>query len=72
MRNIYFHKRVRRASVVNCLTRNPGVKWFVPDTPGMSLCQILQRPSLVLLKPRIDMNHVNCLRDMTDILLKAA
>ena len=29
-------------------------------------------PSLVLVKPRKDLNNVSCRRDMTEILLKAA
>ena len=33
---------------------------------------ILQSPSLVLVKPRKDMNNVSCRRDMTEIVLKAA
>ena len=38
---------------------------------GLSLGKTLQSPSLVLMKPRIDMNYVNCHRDMTEILLKS-
>ena len=66
-----------RGSVVVCLTRNPEVRgssrigtsaFFV----GVSLGKTLQSPSLVLLKPRKDMNNVRCRRDMTEILLKAA
>ena len=68
---------VLRGSVVKCLTRNQGVQgssrtgsseFFV----GVSLGKILQSPSLVLVKPRKDMNNVNCRRDMTEILLKVA
>ena len=33
---------------------------------------ILQSPSLVLVKPKKDMNNVSCRRDMTEIVLKAA
>ena len=32
----------------------------------------LQSPSLVLVKPKNNMNNVSCQRDMTDILLKVA
>ena len=68
---------VSRGSVVKCLTRNPGVLgtsrtrssgFFV----GVSLGKTLQSPSLVLVKPRKDMNDVSCRRDITKILLKAA
>ena len=68
---------VPRGSVVMCLTRNPEVLglsrtgssgFFV----GVSLDKMLQSPSLVLVKPRKDMNNVSCRRDMTEILLKAA
>ena len=68
---------VQRGSVVKCLNRNPGVLgssrtgssvFFV----GVSLDKTLQRPSLVLVKPRKDMNDMNCHRDMTEILLKMA
>ena len=61
--------------MVKCLTRNQGVpgssrtessEFFV----GVSLGKTLQNPSLVLVKPRKDMNNVN--RDMIEILLKAA
>ena len=38
----------------------------------VSLGKTLQSPSLVLVKPRKDMNKVSCRRDMTEILLKAA
>ena len=31
-----------------------------------------ETPGLVLLKPRKDMNNVNCRHDMTEMLLKAA
>ena len=39
---------------------------------GVSLAKTLQSPSLVLVKPRKDMNNVNCRRDMTEIPLKVA
>ena len=39
---------------------------------GVSFGKTLQRPSVVLVKPRKDMNNANCRRDMTEILLKAA
>ena len=69
---------VLRGSVLKCLTRNPRVLdssrtgssgfFFV----GVSLGMTLQSPSLVLVQPRKDMNNLNCRRDMTEILLKAA
>ena len=64
-------------SVVECLTCNHGVMglgctgssgFFV----GVSLDKTLQSISQVLVKPRKDMNNVNCRRDMTELLLKAA
>ena len=69
--------RVLRGSVVKCLTRNPGVLGpnrtrFSGCFVGVSLGKTLQSPSLVLVKPRKDMNNVSCRRDMTEILLKAA
>ena len=53
-------------SVVECLTRNPGIyhtrsSWFFV---GVSLGKTLQSPSLVLVKARKGMNKVNCRRDM--------
>ena len=39
---------------------------------GSILGQDTSEPSLVLVKPRKTMNNVNCRRDMTEILLKAA
>ena len=43
-----------------------------PIFVGVSLGNTLQSPSLVPVKPRKDMNNVNCGRDMTEILLKVA
>ena len=69
--------RVLRGSVVKCLTRYPGVSdssrsvssgFFV----GVPLGETTQSPSLVLGKPRRDMNNVSCHRDTTEILLKVA
>ena len=40
-------------------------------SPTLSLGKTLQSPSLVLVKPRKDMNNVSCRRDITEILLKA-
>ena len=61
---------------VKCLTRNPGVlglsRTGSSEFVGMSLGKTLQSPSLVLVKPRKDMNNVSCHCDMTEILLKAA
>ena len=39
---------------------------------GSVLGQDTSEPSLVLFKPRKDMNNVSCRRDMTEIMLKAA
>ena len=70
-------KREREGDVPACLTRCPGVMgssctgssgFFV----GISLGKTLQSPSLVLMKPRKDMNNVSCRRDISEILLKAA
>ena len=59
--------------MVKCLTRNPGV--LGPSRTGFFHWSVLGQdtaePSLVLVKPRKDMNNVNCPRDMTEILLKA-
>ena len=62
--------RVLRGSVVKCLTRNPEVlgssrtgtsEFFM----GVSLGQTLLSASLVLVKPRKDMNNPSCLCDKT-------
>ena len=37
---------------------------------GVSLGKTLQTPSLVLVKPRKDMNNISCCHDMIEILLK--
>ena len=67
---------VLHGSVVKCSTCNPGVLgssgtrssgFFV----GVPLGKTLQSPSLVLVKPRKDMNNVSYCRDITEILLKA-
>ena len=72
-----FAKGVLRGSVVKRLTRNPGVLGssrtgssgvFV----GVSLGKTLQSLSLVLDKPRNDINNVSYRRDMTEVLLKTA
>ena len=63
--------------MVKCLTSNPGVlgssrtgsSWF---SRGSVLGQDTSDPSLVLVKPRKDMNNVICRRDMTELLSKAA
>ena len=72
-----FHYRVPRGSVVKCLTRNLGVLGSSRTGSsgffrGSVLGQDTSEPSLVLVKPRKDMNNVSCRRDMTEILLKAA
>ena len=68
---------VPRGSVVKCLTCNPGVLGSSRTGSsgffrGSVLGQDTSEPSLVLVKPRKDMNNVSCCRDMTEILLKAA
>ena len=68
--------RVLRGSVVQCLTRNPGVLgWSRTGSSGFFRGSVLgqdtSEPSLVLAKPRKDMNNESCCRDMTEILLKA-
>ena len=50
---------------------------FIPLFPlgffeGASLGKTLQSPSLVVVKPRKDMDNVSCRPDITEILLKAA
>ena len=64
-------------SVIKCSIHNSGVLslsrtgscgFFV----GVSLGKTLQSSSLVLGKPRKDMNNMSCHHDMTEILLKAA
>ena len=60
---------VLRGSVVKCLTRNPGV---LSSNVGVSLGKIPRNASLVLVKPRKDIDNVSCRRDMTEIHLKAA
>ena len=73
-----FQGGVPCGSVVKCLTRNPGVLGSSRTGSsgvffyGSVLGQDTSEPSLVLVKPRKDMNNVNCCRDMTEILLKAA
>ena len=69
--------RVPRGSVVKCLTRNPGVLGSSRTRSsgffrGSVLGQDTSEPSLVLVKPRKDMNNVSCRLDMTEILLKVA
>ena len=66
-----------RAPAQLSLTSDPGVmgsnptgssKFFI----GVSLGKTLQSPSLVLVKPRKDMNDVSCRCDLTEIPWKAA
>ena len=69
--------RVPRGSVVKCLTRNPEVRGSSRTGSsgffrGSVLGQDASEPSLVLVKPRKDMNIVSCRSDKTEILLKAA
>ena len=60
------------SSVVKCLTCNPGVLDPLRSFLGLSLGKSLKTPSLVLVKPRKDINNVSYRRDMTEILMKAA
>ena len=67
--------RVLRGSVVKFLTRSPGI--FGTSRTGssgffvaVSFGKTLQSPSLVLVRPRKDINNVSCCRDMTEILSK--
>ena len=69
--------RVPRSSAVKCLTRDPGVLGSSRTRSsgffrGSVLRQDTYEPSLVLVKPREDMNSVSCSRDITEILLNAA
>ena len=71
------NSRVLCGSVVKCLTHNPGVLGSSRTGSfgffrGSVLGKTLQSPSLVLVKPRKDMNNVSGRRRMTEILLKAA
>ena len=68
---------VLRGSVVECLTRNPGVlgssrtgstRFF----HGSVLGQDTSEPQPSTGETQEDMNNVSCHRDMTEILLKAA
>ena len=68
---------VLHCSVVKCLTLNPEVLGLSPTRcsdffVGVSMGKTLQSPSLVLVKPRKEMDNVSCRHDMTEILLKAA
>ena len=74
---LFVERRAPRGSVVKCLTRNPGV--LGSSRTGSSeffhwsvLGHGTSEPSLVLMKPRKDMNNVSCRRAMTEILLKAS
>ena len=67
--------RVPCGSVVKCLTCNSGVLGSCHTGSsgffhGSLLGQDTSEPSLVLMKPRKNMNNVSCHRDMTEILLK--
>ena len=74
---VYVGCGILHGPVVKCLTLNPGVLGLSGTGSsglfvGVSLGKTLQSPSLVLVKPRKDMNNVSCCSDMTEILLKAA
>ena len=71
------NRGVPRGPVVKCLTRNQGVLGSNRAGSSVFFCgsvleQDTSEASIVLVKPRKDMNNVNCRRDMTEILLKAA
>ena len=54
--------------MAQCLTHNPGVRATLDPLGffrGSVLGQDTSEPSLVLVKPRKDMNNVSCCRDMT-------
>ena len=68
---------VPRGSVLKCLARNSGVLGSGRTGSsglfrGSVLGQDTSEPSIVLVKPRKDMNDVSCRRDMTEIPLKVA
>ena len=65
-------------SVVKCFSHNPSnpgyeLHWIFWGFffAGVSLGKTFQKPSLVFVKSRKQMNAVSCLSDMTEILLKA-
>ena len=67
--------KVLLGPVVKCLTRNPGVLGLSHTGSSGFFCgsvlgQETSKPSLVLVKPRKDVNNVSCRPDMTEILLK--
>ena len=68
---------VLRGSVVKCLTRNPGVLGSSHTGSsgffrGSVLGQDTSEPQPSTGEAQEDMNNVNCRREMTEILLKAA
>ena len=67
---------VLRGLVVKCFTRNPGVLGssrteFSGFYVEVSLGKTLLSPSLVLVKPGKDMDHVSCHCELTEIMSKA-
>ena len=75
MTKCYF-SGVLRDSLVECLTCNTGVlgvscTGFSGVFMGVSLGKTVQSPSLVLVKPRVDINNESCCLDMIQVLLKA-
>ena len=69
--------RVPHGSVGKCLTRNTGVLGSSCTGSSGVFCgsvlgQDTSEPSLVLVKPRKDMNNVSCRHDLTEIMLKGA
>ena len=68
---------VLRGSEVKCWTHNPGVLGSSRTESsglfsGSVLGQDTSELSLVLVKPRKDMNNMSCRREMTEILSKVA
>ena len=66
-------KGVPRGSVIMYLTRNPGVlgsscTGSSGSILGVSSGKTLQSQSLVFVKPRKDLNNINCGRHMTEML----
>ena len=67
----------RSERIMNSVAMTIINPWIEPATScsqvrGSVLGQDTSEPSLVLVKPRKDMNNVKCRCDMTEILLKAA
>ena len=59
--------------VSDTYSRGPGFEphWILGFFVGVSLGKTLQNPSLIMVKPRKEINNVSCRRDMTEKMLKA-